>query len=351
LNFFRLDPRTREPFSDRERRFYARVFLHEIDEGVRQLKRAGRKQEAEMIGNFSSRLHFTSRLEFLRKLQDEGAILPAQRTSHQYKARNNQWGSFKTFFSGYPVVAATSCGFGYKESNEDGYLVLSDKKILALTDGMGGHVAGHLASCIAIDFFEHAVGQGMEIEEAIAYANGAILLRSRSDPRLGGTFPMGCTFAAVQLKHNLLKVAHVGDTKVLVLRQGRIAFETQDHTQGQQLLREGLVDRTTAFELNHILNRCLGLDFLHAQRDVSVSQVILQEGDRVLIATDGVTDNYFDEQFSLDQLAGAACKGTVAQSANSILQYCEQAMLGHFLPFGRPVKKDNLSLAMLEYRG
>ena len=351
--FFQRDPKTGREYSEEERRFYCQVYLHEVDEGVRHLKRAGKDKEASIVGNFDNQLHPVSRLDFLRKTVDDSATpkLPPQRVVNQYKARNNQWGSFKAFLGSHPALAATSCGFGYKEANEDAYLILPEKKVMGLADGMGGHVAGHLASCIAIDFFEYGVTHGMEIAHSIGLANAAILARSQSDKRLGGIFPMGCTFAAVQLKHNLLQVAHVGDSKVLVVREGKITFETQDHTQGQQLLREGLIDVATAFELNHVLNRCLGLDSMHSQRDVSKTELMLQAGDRVLIVTDGISDNLFVDTFDLCELAKAAATGSISQAANQILHTCENAMLCKFSPSGRLVKHDNLSLALLEFRG
>ncbi len=353
LDFFKLDPKTKRPFTLEEKLFYAQVFMHEIDEGCRLLARAGRAEEAKTIGNFSNKLHLFSRLELLRKVLEENdlAQLPPERVQHAHKARNNQWGALKTRLGTHPAVAVTACGVGYKDCNEDAYLVLSEHKILALADGMGGHVAGHLASCIAIDFFEREVSRGADLEDAITRANDAILLRSRSDPRLGGIYPMGCTFAAIQIKHSQLKIAHVGDTKVMVLRDGKIFLETQDHTQGQQLLREGLIDRHTAFELNHILNRCLGLDAMRAQRDVAVTTVVLKPGDRLVLATDGITDNFFDENFKLDELAKVASQGPLPQAADAIISDTENRMCKETLPDNRPSKRDNMSLAMAEYRG
>lgn len=351
--FFRLDPRTRGAYRPEESLFLSQVLLHEIDEGVRLLRRLGRRQEAEAISNFSNSLHLSQRLELMRTLLHRPDLedLEPERIRGSHKARNNQVGAAKASLGRHAAVAVTDAGIDYKPRNEDGFLMMAEQKVLGLTDGMGGHVSGHIAAGIAIDFFEAGMSRSMELEEAMTYANEAILARAHSDPRLAGMHPMGCTFAAVQVKHTQLKTAHVGDTKILVLREGAIVFQTLDHTQGQELLREGLVDPSTALELNHVLNRCIGLDRMHPQRDVSLSQVELEPGDRVLLATDGITDNFFDRNFSLNELAELACSGSLTQAAERTVDECHHRMRAKKLPNGRPAKCDNLSLAMLEFRG
>jgi serine/threonine protein phosphatase PrpC len=74
-------------------------------------------------------------------------------------------------------------------------------------------------------------------------------------------------------------------------------------------------------------------------------------GDRVLLATDGVTDNFFDETLCLEELAQLASTGSLTQAAELIVDQCQQRMRLGNLPDGRRAKCDNLSLAMLEFRG
>ncbi|HKX12334.1 MAG TPA: hypothetical protein VJP40_04205, partial [bacterium] len=229
--FFRLDPRTRAAYRPEESLFLSQVLLHEIDEGVRLLKRLGRRQEAATIANFSNALHLSQRLELMRTLLNRPDLedLEPERIRGSHKARNNQIGATKATLGRHAAVAVTDAGIDYKPRNEDGFLMMAEHKVVGLTDGMGGHVSGHIAAGIAIDFFEAGVQRSMELEEAVTYANEAILARAHSDPRLSGMHPMGCTFAAVQIKHTRLKTAHVGDTKILVIRGGEILFQTLDH--------------------------------------------------------------------------------------------------------------------------
>jgi serine/threonine protein phosphatase PrpC len=353
LDYFQFNTRSRIPLQPAERILHSQVYLHEIEEGARLLRRAGQDKEAAILADFGNQLHPSQRLDMLRKRLEETKLLKSspERIQRSHKARGNQWGAIKARLGNHPAVAFTELGVGYKTVNEDAFLVMPAQKVLALSDGLGGHPGGEVASAVAVDFFEYGIYQGLSLEESIALANEALLIRSASDPRLGGMYPMACTFAAVQLKHNLLRVAHVGDTKVLGLRHGEIFFETQDHTKGQELLRDRLIDATTALELNHLLSRCLGLDKIQAWRDVAIQQVTLHPGDRILLLTDGITDNFYDAKFSLDALIQLLEKGPMAQAADLLVEACHRRMSSAHLPNGRQSKPDNISLAMMEYRG
>jgi protein phosphatase len=246
-------------------------------------------------------------------------------------------------------VAWTDAGIDYKERNEDAFLLVPQKGVFAIADGMGGHVGGEIASCIAIDFLEQGIMKGRSLEEAFVLANEAILTRSWSDSELGGMHPMGCTLIAAQLLGKRLKIAHVGDSKALVIRRGRCVFETQDHTQGQELFHDGFIDLDTAFELNHILNRCLGIDRIQWQRDVELSYVTLEPGDRILLVSDGVTDNFYNNQFEVDDLVAMVSTHDISLAAKKLAQECTRRMKLKELPYHRPAKADNFSFALLEY--
>ncbi len=352
-HFFKRDPRGRRLYNAQESLFLSQVVLHEIDEGIRILKRQGLEQEAKLLSSFSNRkMHLTQRIELLRNLLKNiysGNELP-ENASGNHKIRNNQVGSTTITIQSSPAVAWTDQGVQYKNRNEDAFLMISNQGIMALADGMGGHVGGEIASCIAIDFFEQAILQGARLEEAFVLANEAILTRSLSDPQLGGMHPMGCTFVAIQVQNNQLKIAHIGDSKGIVIRDGACFFETQDHTQGQELLHEGFIDVATAFELNHILNRCLGIDRIQWQRDVDLAYATLLPGDRIVLATDGVTDNFYDNDFELTDLLEIVSHDTIPQSAQQLAEECKKRMQCGKLPSHRSAKPDNFSFIILEYQ-
>ncbi|MCP5468209.1 MAG: serine/threonine-protein phosphatase [Deltaproteobacteria bacterium] len=350
LKFCRFHPQTHQPLSREDTILFAQVLMHEIDEGVRVLSHYGQEEEAKIINNFKNSLHILQRLALLREQLDKLASKSyrPEAVSHVHKIRNNQWGVVQEKLGKHDVYAVTDSGIGYKNVNEDAILVLPQQKTVAVVDGMGGHLGGNIASCVAIDFFEFALEKGLDLAEAISFANDAILARSELDSRLGGRTPMGCTFAAVRFLDSKIEVAHVGDTKVLLVRKKKIIYQSQDHTQGQYLLSEGLVDCATAFELNHILSRCLGLDKMQAQRDVSYSIVPCKSGDRIVMMTDGITDNFFDKKFQLINIANAVMKGSLSTVADRLIDTYHNLMLSKQLPNGRSPKADNISLAFLQ---
>ncbi len=331
----------------------AQVYLHELDEGLRILNQAGKKTEAALIGNFAQPMDPQTRLDLLRQSLGELPYQdrPAQRVQHLHKIRHNQHGAVKTQLGRHPAVAITQVGVGYKSRNEDAFLVLPQEKLIALADGLGGHPGGHIASGLAVDFFEYAILTGADLKSALAFANQALLIREKNDPRLGGMRPMGTTFASIQLRHSLLKIVYVGDTKVMVLRGQKIIFQTQDHTEGQLLLQEGRVDLSTAYELNHLLSRSLGLSSFDVQRHISETRLTLERGDRIFLATDGITDNFYEHRFELSELASMISRGSLPQAAETVAENCLHKMRGSRVSKGRRAKRDNFTLALVEYRG
>ncbi len=331
----------------------AQVYLHELDEGLLLLSQAEKKTEAALIGNFDQPMDPQTRLELMRHMLGELPYQdrPAQRVQHLHKVRYNQHGAVKTQLGRHPAVAITQVGLGYKSRNEDAFLVLPQEKLIALADGLGGHPGGHIASGLAVDFFEYAVLTGADLKNALSFANEALLVREKSDPRLGGSRPMGTTFAAIQLRHSLLKIVYVGDTKVMVLRNQKIIFQTQDHTEGQLLLQEGRADLSTAYELNHLLSRSLGLNSFDAQRHLSEIRLTLERGDRIFLATDGVTDNFYENRFELPELVPMISRGSLPQAAETVAENCLHKMRGSRSNQGRRAKRDNFTLALIEYRG
>ncbi len=353
LDYFQMNPKTRTPLKEADRYLFAQVFMHEIEEGARLLSLAGQKKDGQILSDFSNPIYPSQRLDLLRRRLEELKVFYRQpeRVLKGRKVRHNQCGALKSRLGNHPALAYSENGINYKPVNEDGYLIMPRHKALVVSDGMGGHPGGDVASGMAIDFMEYGIAQGMELPRAIALANQAILTRSQSDPRLGGFHPMGCTIAAIQIRHSLLKMAYVGDSKIIVVRGDRLIFETQDHTKGQELFREGLVDYQTAFELNHILSRCLGMDAIQPKRDVSTMTLELQPGDRIGLFTDGITDNFFDQAFKLGDLQTLVSQGNLTDAADCIMHANSQRLALPTLTSGSPPKPDNISLALIEYRG
>jgi PPM family protein phosphatase len=185
------------------------------------------------------------------------------------------------------VGAKTDVGL-VREGNEDSYLV--EEPLFVVADGMGGHLAGDVASSIAVDVIARRA-QDTDLSEedglrtAVREANAAIWERSQDDSALRG---MGTTCTLVLVVDSEARFAHVGDSRAYLFREGELSQLTEDHTLVGRMVREG---RLTAEEAEHhpqrsIITRALGVD-----SDVAVdtfSQELI-EGDRLLICSDGLT--------------------------------------------------------------
>lgn len=182
-------------------------------------------------------------------------------------------------------VAFTDTG-RQRRANEDAFL--SRSPLFAVADGMGGAKAGEIASRTAIDVIAHGVEDGIvrsRLVELVRRANRAVHEAQRADEELSG---MGTTATVVHVGEEALTVAHVGDSRAYLVRQGSLRRLTDDHSLVEEMRRSG---KLTAEEAaNHpqrsIITRALGPD---PAVEVDVREFKLEAGDIVLICSDGLT--------------------------------------------------------------
>jgi serine/threonine protein phosphatase PrpC len=200
-----------------------------------------------------------------------------------------------------------------REHNEDCFLIVPESGIAILADGMGGHLAGEVASAMAIDRVTHSLlnafaqrraaksgsepGQSFEstaLVEAIKAANAAIHEASMNRPEQAG---MGTTIVAATFQNNTLTVAHVGDSRMYRYRAGVLSQVTEDHSMVQELLRRGLMTPEEARNsLNrNLVTRALGIDPLV---EVDVREQPFEDGDIYLLCSDGLNDVLLDEEIA-----------------------------------------------------
>lgn len=189
---------------------------------------------------------------------------------------------------------------GRRSNNEDSYCVAPHVGLYAVADGMGGHEGGEVASRLVIDsllhFLEKATpvgdptGAAIELSGALKWATDRVTAQA-----YGALEEMGSTVAALWVQHGRAVVAHVGDSRVYRMRQGKLSQLTRDHSmlneleaQGSGLLAELLRDR-----ISHVVTRCISAG-CNAEPDVQV--VDLEPGDVFLLCSDGLSDVLtFDE--------------------------------------------------------
>jgi protein phosphatase len=178
-----------------------------------------------------------------------------------------------------------------RSNNEDS--AYAGPHLLAMADGMGGHAGGDVASSTVIaalvDLDGEALG-GRDVSQAlldrILAANAELGEHVRAEPRLDG---MGTTLIALLRTRDKIVMAHIGDSRAFLARDGVVTQITKDHSFVQNLVDEGRISATDA--TTHP-QRSLVTRVLTGAHDDEPDLVVRQGriGDRYLIASDGLTD-------------------------------------------------------------
>ena len=210
----------------------------------------------------------------------------------------------------------------HREVNEDS--MYTGTTVLAVADGMGGHVAGEVASKTALEpiealnevDFDEAKAATEALRTAIEEANRKVVAQAEANPDLAG---MGTTLTAVLVREGRMHLAHVGDSRAYLLRPGEpIDQITTDHTLVEQLVQDGRLSRD---EIAHhpqrsVITRAIGVE---AEVEVdTLAPLVLQPGDQILLCSDGLTGPVTDEQITdlLQDPDGQQAVERLVQAAN-----------------------------------
>src|SRR6266498_3373301 len=239
------------------------------------------------------------------------------------------------------VEAQTHAGMTGK-NNEDRYAVASfmldeeDKTSVlfaVLADGIGGHRAGEVAAELAVNHIMQVVAKtkakntGQIIEQAVTEASDAIAAHSASNENLKG---MGATCAIAWIIGDKLYTAYVGDSRIYLMRGGRIQQLTVDHTWVQEAIEKGILTPELAREHPnvHVIRRYLGspeppepdfrLKFFDGEGDQHAEAnqgVQLQPDDVLLLCSDGLTDLVWNDEI----LETVRTKSNLKEAARSLV--------------------------------
>lgn len=177
-----------------------------------------------------------------------------------------------------------------RRNNEDNYL--EEEPLFAVADGMGGAAGGEEASSTAVAalkaaFEAHPSADGLA--DGVRNANRAVWEKALENPALRG---MGTTMAAVALvegtdEGEVLAVANVGDSRVYLLRDGRLDQITDDHSVPEELVRAGRItpEEAASHPQRNMLTRVLGNE---PEVEVDCFAIIPYSGDRLVLASDGL---------------------------------------------------------------
>lgn len=193
-------------------------------------------------------------------------------------------------FLGLDFAARSDVGLVRSNNQDSAY---AGPHLLVVADGMGGAAGGDIASSIAVGTLVDLDGEALGPEEAIEALKGAIALahaqiveRAHNDPELSG---LGTTVTALLRAGNAIAMAHIGDSRAYLLRDGVFDQITSDHTFVQHLVDTG---RLSAADAEHHPKRSMLLRVLgdvDADVPVDISARETKVGDRWLLCTDGLS--------------------------------------------------------------
>ncbi len=190
----------------------------------------------------------------------------------------------------FHYAARSDVGMVRSNNEDSGY---AGPHLLAMADGMGGHAGGDVASSMVIGSLVELDGESLSTRDAsqalldrIHAANHQLGAQVRGNPRLEG---MGTTLIAMLRARDTMVMAHIGDSRAFMVREGKVTQITKDHSFVQNLVDEG---RITPEEATTHPQRSLVTRVLTGADDDEPDLVVRQgrAGDRYLIASDGLTD-------------------------------------------------------------
>ena len=183
------------------------------------------------------------------------------------------------------VGAVTDVGL-VRDHNEDGYLVDEAVGLLAVADGMGGHLGGEVASATALAALRRALADNGDLGRSVEIANDVVFERSISDRALRG---MGTTLTAGLIDDDgHLLIGHVGDSRAYLWRDQQLSRLTTDHSLVEELMAAGELTEEEAERdpRRSMITRALGLE---PNVTVDLYTVDLVAGDRIVLCSDGLT--------------------------------------------------------------
>ncbi len=181
--------------------------------------------------------------------------------------------------------------------------LLNHKGVLAIiADGMGGHQSGEIASAMAVDTIDQCYygtckrRVSAALKWAFSEANKRIHAASLKEQRLHG---MGTTATALVIRNGLAYFAHVGDSRLYHLKEGRLLLLSEDHSWVNDLVKQGIISIEEARQHpnRNIITRAIGTHPL-VEAQISAAALPVKVGDQYLLCTDGLHDLVSDVEIT-----------------------------------------------------
>ncbi len=235
-----------------------------------------------------------------------------------------------------------------RQHNEDAILLDSSLSLYAVADGMGGHKGGEVASRICLDSMKDYLLQASKghaplvgevdtshseatnlLGSAVRFANQAVFEAAYTKPEWRG---MGTTIVALTIRGGKVSIAHVGDSRAYLLRQGRFQQLTQDHSWIEEQVRAGLMTRDEALlkQGRNVLTRAVGQE---ETVKVDLNELELKSADLLMLCSDGLFGMVTDEE-----IAALIASSSSLETACTELVACANGRGG----------RDNISVILLK---
>ena len=196
--------------------------------------------------------------------------------------------------------------------NQDHYSVDPEGRFFIVADGMGGHAGGEEASQIATEVITDYLNQQWNSDyssenlliAALEKANEAILADQQTHPERAD---MGTTVVAVLFRQQQPWYGHIGDSRLYQLRGKKLRQITEDHTWVAKALKAGDIttEQAKSHPWRHVLSQCLGRKEIEK---IEVKTLDVQLGDRLLLCSDGLTEEVSDENIAHYLHESATCE-------------------------------------------
>lgn len=211
---------------------------------------------------------------------------------------------------------------GRRENNEDAYCIEPALGFYAVADGMGGYEGGEIASRLVIDTLVRSLNEEAPIVKdrrgAVSRLDGAIRTAQTlvAKEATGNLSDMGATLAAMWIRGRTAVIAHVGDSRVYRLRDGKLRQLTRDHSLYQDLLAQGRHDvlHQLRGQIEHMVTRCIAAD-VAVEPEIQVDDT--RPGDVYLLCSDGLSDVLADREIEqvLERHSGDEASRVLVQRA------------------------------------
>ena len=239
------------------------------------------------------------------------------------------------------MVVMTDKGLVRTHNEDSAKFIKPSKKLEHLgylgivADGMGGHRAGEVASSLAVEtiaeqYYKKADDPETGLYLALSKANRLIWKKAKAHPACEG---MGTTCTAVVIFNSRIYLAHIGDSRLYIFKQGMLTQISTDHTYVHELLNQGVItpEEARVHPERNMLTRVLGTQYSFRADILEVPQPF-EKGDRLLLCSDGLYD-----YFSREELAGLLTEPVLGNAAQNLVDTAKQRG-GH----------DNITVLLIE---